>query len=245
MHSEVCVKSAKVQFYLGCKAMPHLYQGLHLDMRGLEKVKQLSQDSQNRIVFMPIYKSNVDIAVMHYANYYSELELGFSFGHFDTSSWTNFKMKRLKSIGLIPVKKYDSETVVQQLLSAVIENNQFTTVYQNDEMLKEGKLSLPASDDKMVKYLLASYPRLQMLKRNVKIIPVTINYERFLADKDLDTSGSFFTILQQLKNVPLMSLGNIFVNYGAPVDLHTYVQESQSKSLEDVSLSLTQDLYKM
>jgi glycerol-3-phosphate O-acyltransferase len=97
----------------------------------------------------------------------------------------------------------------------------------------------------MVKYLLASYPRLQMLKRNVKIIPVTINYERFLADKDLDTSGSFFTILQQLKNVPLMSLGNIFVNYGAPVDLHTYVQESQSKSLEDVSLSLTQDLYKM
>jgi hypothetical protein len=154
-------------------------------------------------------------------------------------------MKTLKSIGLIPVKKYDSETVVQQLLSAVIENNQFTTVYQNDEMLKEGKLSLPASDDKMVKYLLASYPRLQMLKRNVKIIPVTINYERFLADKDLDTSGSFFTILQQLKNVPLMSLGNIFVNYGAPVDLHTYVQESQSKSLEDVSLSLTQDLYKM
>ena len=89
----------------------------------------MSQDPQNRIIFVPVYKSNVDIAVMHFANYFSELELGFSFGHFDTSSWTKFTTKTMKSIGMIPVKKDDSETVVRNLLSAVIENNQFTTVY--------------------------------------------------------------------------------------------------------------------
>lgn len=108
---------------MGCKALPHLYQGLHLDKYGLEMVKKLSQDSQNRIIFMPIYKSNVDLAILHFANYFSELELGFSLGHFDTSSWTNLTMKTMKSIGIIPVKKYDSEAVVQKLLSAIIENN--------------------------------------------------------------------------------------------------------------------------
>ena len=43
-------------------------------------------------------------------------------------------------------------------MSAVIENNPFTTVYLNDEILKEGKLSLPTTDESMVKHLLASYP---------------------------------------------------------------------------------------
>lgn len=71
----------------------------------------------------------MDIAVMHYFNYFSELELGFSFGHFDTSNWTNFTTKTMKSIGVIPLTKYDSEALVRNLLTAVIENNQFTTIY--------------------------------------------------------------------------------------------------------------------
>ena len=45
---------------------------------------------------MPIYKSNVDLAIMHFANYSSELELGFSLGHFDTSNLSKFAMKTLK-----------------------------------------------------------------------------------------------------------------------------------------------------
>jgi len=194
-----------------------------LDRYGLQTVRKLSQESQNRIVFMPIYKSNVDIAILHFANYFSELELGFSMGHFDTSSWTNLTMKTMKSIGVIPVKQYDSEAVVQNLMSAIIEKNQFTTVFQNDEMLQEGKLFLPDSHDKMVNCLLASYPQLRRLKREVKIVPVTINYERFLSEKDLNLTGSVYEILRQLSKVPQHSLGSIFVNYGSPVDLHTYV----------------------
>ena len=90
-------------------------------------------------------------------------------------------------------------------------------------MLTEGKLSLPVSHDKMVNYLFASYPQLQRLRRNVKLIPVTINYERFLSEKDINLTGSVYEILRQMSKLPPQTLGNIFVNYASPVDLHTYV----------------------
>ena len=97
--------------------LPHLYQGLHIDKAGLQKVKNMSQDSQTRIIFMPLYKSNADIALLHYANYFLELEQGFSFGYFETDHWSTFTTKMMKAIGIIPIQKSDSEVVVQNLMS--------------------------------------------------------------------------------------------------------------------------------
>jgi hypothetical protein len=43
-------------------------------------VKKISENRKNRIIFLPLFKSFGDPILMHYINYISELELGYSFG---------------------------------------------------------------------------------------------------------------------------------------------------------------------
>ena len=97
----------------------------------------------------------------------------------------------------------------------------------------------------MVDYLLDSYPHLQQMRRKIKIVPVTINYERFLDAKDVNLMGSTYEIIRQIFKLPPQSLGNVFVKYGEPIDLHSYIQDSKSNTSGDLQVTLTQDLYKM
>ena len=65
-------------------------------MESQERVKQLSRKSENRIIFLPVFKSFADPILMHYISYISDLELGFSFGIHEDSPKINFIDKLLK-----------------------------------------------------------------------------------------------------------------------------------------------------
>lgn len=42
-------------------------------------------DRKTKIVLMPMFKSYSDLFVLHYVNYISDLEFGFSFGYYNDS----------------------------------------------------------------------------------------------------------------------------------------------------------------
>ena len=54
---------------------------------------------------MPIYKSYTDPCIMHYVNYCSDQELGFTFGHYEDSHKIRFIDHFLKRIGSLPMSR--------------------------------------------------------------------------------------------------------------------------------------------
>jgi len=88
------------------KIFNHLLEGLHVDRRGLENIKKMTSNNRKvRVVFMPIYKSYSDPLVMHYINYFSDLELGFTFGNYEDSPKIGFVDRLLKRIGTILIRR--------------------------------------------------------------------------------------------------------------------------------------------
>lgn len=59
---------------------------MHVDTKSIDNIKEMIKtDRKLRIVYMPIYKSYQDPLVMYYLNYFTEQELGFTFGHYEDS----------------------------------------------------------------------------------------------------------------------------------------------------------------
>jgi len=55
-------------------------------MIGLKNIKEMTErDRKTKIVFMPMFKSFSDLFILHYANYISDIEMGFSFGYHNDS----------------------------------------------------------------------------------------------------------------------------------------------------------------
>ena len=67
MHSKVTYMGIKSVIWYFNKTMRHAVQGLHVDERSLDKVKQLLQ-TNHRVVLMPIYKSFADAFVYIYVH---------------------------------------------------------------------------------------------------------------------------------------------------------------------------------
>ena len=55
-------------------------RGLYVDTVGIERVKDLISGN-NRVVFIPLYKSFGDFFVMQYINHKFGIEAGFTFGN--------------------------------------------------------------------------------------------------------------------------------------------------------------------
>lgn len=55
-------------------------KSLYLEMNGLNRVQRLLNDSANRLVFMPVFKSSVDYWILVYITLQQNLELPFTFG---------------------------------------------------------------------------------------------------------------------------------------------------------------------
>lgn len=122
---------------------------------------------------MPVYKSYGDPLIMHYINYYFDLELGFTFGNYEDSPKIGFVDRLLKRIGTILIRR-DPQTSLSRftsnpidsnvlnyvnhaLFQEVIEANPITTLFQNDERLRTGKFTMPVFGEMSTKLLLKSF----------------------------------------------------------------------------------------
>lgn len=106
-----------------------------------------------------------------------------------------------------------------------------TTIYQNDERIRSGKIPPPQNSDQAIKILLKSFENMRKLKYNIKIVPVCINYDRifdshYLANEMI--SGKFRhlntpELMKRIYNKRKGKLGKVFVRYADPIDLSAYV----------------------
>lgn len=86
--------------------MSHLIEGMHIDKEGIARMKTLTNDNRKvRIVYMPIYKSYSDPLIMHYIQYWQNMELGFTFGNYEDSPKIGFVDRLLKRIGTILIRR--------------------------------------------------------------------------------------------------------------------------------------------
>ena len=120
-------------------------------------------------------------------------------------------------------KTYDHSInyVNQSLVQDIINRDSITTLYQNCLRIRSGKISNPHKADESIEWILRSFENLKVRNYNIKIVPVSINYDR-LFDSNLLVkemlSGQFqdmnlYSFVRRIYNMPLNKLGKIFVKY--------------------------------
>jgi glycerol-3-phosphate O-acyltransferase len=85
----------------------------------------------------------------------------------------------------------------------------------------------------------------------VKIVPVSINYDRifeasYLANEMISGKFQNLNLYELMRNISSQrrgKLGKIFVKYAEPIDLSDYLANSRDQSMEQVALNLTKELY--
>jgi hypothetical protein len=89
-------------------------------------------DRKTKIVLMPMFKSFSDLFVLHYANYISDIEMGFSFGYYNDSPKIKMIERLARRVGFFQLKSNTSQRmnyVNQTLIEEVIGNNSITTCF--------------------------------------------------------------------------------------------------------------------
>ena len=80
------------------KSVTRLLDGLHIDMKGLKAIKEMTEkDRKTKIVLMPMFKSFSDLFILHYANYISDIEMGFRIDE-DSIVEINFNANDMESL---------------------------------------------------------------------------------------------------------------------------------------------------
>ena len=99
--------------------------------------------------------------------------------------------------------------------------------------------------------LLKSAHNLKKLKYDIKIVPVSMHYDRIFEASYLAneiTSGKFqntnlYDLMKKVFGMRKGKLGKVFVKFADPICLNDYIKLHQSNS--DLPLKLTRDLYKI
>ena len=60
---------------------------------------------------MPVYKSYADPLILHFVNYDQDVELGFTFGHYEDSPKIHFVDMLLRRIGCLLMKRNEQNNM--------------------------------------------------------------------------------------------------------------------------------------
>ena len=117
------------------------------------------------------------------------------------------------------------------VLKELISNDQVTTIYQNGERFRAGKLYKKQSADMSIRWILEAFTSLQAEGRNLMIVPVMISYDRIYESLNLATEMingkkndyNFFTSSKMIWSTEHNSLGHIYVKYLEPINLDKFL----------------------
>ena len=112
-----------------------------------------------------------------------------------------------------------SNYINSELLKEIITNNQVTTIYQNYERFRSGKLHRKQSADMSIRWLLESFLHLQQQGRNLMVVPVMVSYDRIyeglnIAQEMIHGEKRDYTLLSAISYIASAgpdSLGHIYV----------------------------------
>ena len=97
-----------------------------------------------------------------------------------------------------------SNYINQAVLKELISKDQVTTVYQNGERFRSGKLFRKGTADMAIRWLLEAFSSLQHEGRNLKIVPVNVSYDRIyechnLATEMINGHRNYYTMFSTFK----------------------------------------------
>lgn len=200
---------------------------------------------------MPACKSFADPLILFYLNSFYNIDLGFSFGsHADVPSIPSIH-RLLRRIGHFMIRRKELTEdlclsyVSQALMEEVIDNNTVTTVFLNDQRSRCGKLCVPSQAEASVRQILKSYLALQKFRYDIKIVPVSIDYDRtpdstiFSGDGrpgSLKPGANMVNIMQKTFMSRRNLLGKCMIKHCDPIDLDAYINaflQAQGQVLDE------------
>lgn len=119
------------------------------------------------------------------------------------------------------------------LIREVIKKNQVTTIFQNGERIRAGKLNRQSFSDMAIRWIIDTYCRLNAsIHESLVVVPVNISYDRIyesqnLAIEMINGVKQYYTVfntLDKMWNLSKDSIGDIYVKYLEPINLHDYLQ---------------------
>lgn len=148
-----------------------------------------------------------------------------------------------------------SNYINSELLKEIITNNQVTTIYQNYERFRAGKLHRKQSADMSIRWLLESFLHLQQQGRNLMIVPVMVSYDRIYEGLNIaqemihgeKRDYTLFSAISYIASAGPDSLGHIYVRYLDPISMEEYMRSNVKGmrcqgDLEACTLQLTAHL---
>ena len=260
MRSEITANGVRTMVYLFNKNMRRSLQGLHVDMRGLQTVQDLVKQDK-KVILMPLYKTFTDYFVQQFVNQTQDIPGGFTFGNFEDTPRIFLFDHILRKTGYILSRRkqgqsFQSNYVNSALMREVIARNQVTTIFQNAERFRAGKLRRQSDADNAVRWLLDAYLGLQASRENIWMVPVMVSHDRIYESSNLATEMvngekqdyNMYTSLQKMMQLPPNSLGAVYVKYLEPINLHEYLKAKvpdrklSTTNFEGMALQLTTDL---
>jgi glycerol-3-phosphate O-acyltransferase len=110
---------------------------------------------------------------------------------------------------------------------------------------------MPLESDDSVEWILRSTKNPDLAALKLKVIPVTISYDRifdsslliqeFISGKKSDMNLA--QLLTQIYKMPSGKLGKIFVKYQEPIDINEYMNENSKLRFDEQAFKLTKLLY--
>mmetsp|Transcript_863 Transcript_863/g.1548 ORF Transcript_863/g.1548 Transcript_863/m.1548 type:complete len:602 (+) Transcript_863:64-1869(+) len=262
LRSKVSRQNCQFNFYTMTKVFDHLIDGLHINRANLDRLG--ANDPATRYVFMPVFKSMLDPLIHFYACFKADLDIGFTLGCFDQGLKSQYIKKRMNNLGVLsmrndcksPAETQTFEYVYQSLLEEIVADNKFTTLFQNLQIQRLGKYASQSLPDQSIKMLINAQEFLKSKHLRVKIVPVSISYERQIEDSiftDQQVMGGPIVkdglnqIIDKVSKLQAKKLGKVVVKYLEPISLRDYVKlNSVSEDPQNflVARELTNTLYK-
>ena len=155
------MSGTRIFFWYFNKLMRRGIQGLYLDMQSVKMVKELI--SQNhKVILMPLYKSFADFFIHMYVTCTQRIKLGFTLGHYEDTPRIRVIDALLRSNGYIFSRRKNGQSlqsnyINSELLKEIINNNQVTTIFQNDQRFRAGKLRRTQQANMSVRWLLEAF----------------------------------------------------------------------------------------
>ena len=180
----------------------------------------------------------MDFFILTYINQTQGIESGFTFGSFEDTPKIMMLDRILRTTGYIFSRRKFGQSIQSSytnsaLIREVIKKNQVTTIFQNGERIRAGKLNRQSFSDMAIRWIIDTYCRLNAsIHESLVVVPVNISYDRIyesqnLAIEMINGVKQYYTVfntLDKMWNLSKDSIGDIYVKYLEPINLHDYLQ---------------------
>jgi len=224
-------KIIKFQAYVAQKFYRRAFDQIIINETQVRKLKDLVNKSKEPVVLVPTHKSYMDFWLLTYICYYYDIDLPFVCGN---ENFMNIALitRILRGCGGFFVEDKHMknplfQAILEAYITALLKNRFPIEIYVERQRGKLGKILKPK--DQVFNYVVEAYFKSKGEMRDVKFVPITVNYERVFEGQSfplelLGEERAKISVQRAIRGI--MSLNNkygrVTVNISDPVSLKQF-----------------------